>query len=232
MARRKPGKADPSRARRGSSYADKREFYRDSRVAQDYDFHRWGSRQRQRRNLIKWRRIVAALEEAGDITTVLDVPCGTGRFTGPLAARGLSVTGADISTEMMAVARGNDSAPAAVGYVQADAERMPFADNSFDCVLSIRFLFHVDVVTRARILAEMARVSRRWLVLDYRHKYSYRYAVWRIRYALGLTSSPLARVGRRELERELAGAGIRLCRIFPIAPLFSDKWVVLGETQA
>jgi hypothetical protein len=80
------------------------------------------------------------------------------------------------------------------------------------------------------MLREMGRVSRRWLILDYRHKYSWHYGVWRVRRLLGLTRAPFPRVGRAQMERELHAAGLRVRRVFPVARVFSDKWIVLGET--
>jgi SAM-dependent methyltransferase len=230
---RRPGKDDPSRAQRGESYDYKKQFYQDDVVARDYDFHRFGSPERARRNAKKWRTIERALAVTENVRRVLDLPCGTGRFTGHLAARGCDVVGADISLEMMRVAREQTGDMEGVsGFVRADAEALPFADGAFDCVMSIRFLFHVDPRTRIAMLREMARVSRRWLLLDYRHKYAYRYASWWLRRRLRMTGGRLERVRRIDVERELAAAGIRLVGIFPVARVFSDKWIVLGEKRA
>ena len=112
--------------------------------------------------------------------------------------------------------------------MQADAERLPFRDDGFDCVVSIRFMFHVDPHTRTAMLREFGRVAR-FQVIDYRHRYSYRYVRWRIRTALGLTSRPLDRVSRKDLEREFREAGLTVRGILPIARVFSDKWIVVGE---
>jgi SAM-dependent methyltransferase len=227
---RRPGKDDPSRARRGTTYAHKKGFYQSEEVAKDYDFHRWGSPERARRNVRKWRTILRALALADGVRSILDLPCGTGRFTGGLARSGYDVVGADIASEMMRVARGQvGPAPRFLGFVRADAEQLPFPTGAFDCVMSIRFLFHVDPASRLAILRDMARVSRRWLVLDYRHKYAYRYLMWKVRRALRLTETSLERVGRADLDRECEAAGIRIVRIFPVARVFSDKWIVLGE---
>ncbi len=220
---------DPSTPKR-DGYAYKREFYRDPEVAADYDRHRFATLARARRNARKWRAIEIALREAGPVESVLDVPCGTGRFTGTLADRGLLVVASDISIEMMRVSAGKAAGHAGVaGHVQADAERLPLRTGAVDCVLSIRFLFHCDAATRVRILREMKRVSRRWLVVDYRHRYSYRWVKWRLFRALGLTTKPLERVTRAQLGEEFASAGLAIRRIIPVNRVFSDKWVVLGE---
>jgi ubiquinone/menaquinone biosynthesis C-methylase UbiE len=227
---RRPGPADVSRADRAGSYGYKRRFYQSREVAADYDFHRFSSPRRARRNLRKWRTILRALAETEGVRSVLDLPCGTGRFTGPLAERGFTVVGCDISHEMMQAARTRAAGTEGlIGWVRADAERLPYADGSFDCVISIRFLFHVDPETRVRMLREMGRVSRRWLILDWRHKYSWHYALWRARRLLRLTRTPFPRVSRVQMEREYRAAGLRIRRVFPVARIFSDKWIVLGE---
>lgn len=231
LARRQPSKADVSRAQRAGDYSFKKRFYQSDAVAADYDFHRWGSPERTRRNAKKWKTIQRALTVADGVGSVLDLPCGTGRFTGLLAQSGYRVVGSDISQEMMLVAMSRAGQQKDLyGFVRADAERLPHADGSFDCVMSIRFLFHIDPATRVRILREMGRVSRRWVILDYRHRYSLRYALWKVRRAFGLTREPLARVSRAQLQREFSEAGISIRKVIPVARIFSDKWIVVGET--
>ncbi|MDH3626304.1 MAG: class I SAM-dependent methyltransferase [Acidobacteriota bacterium] len=227
---RKPSKDDPSRPTE-HGYAYKKQFYRESAVASDYDFHRFGEPRRVRRNIKKWKAICKALDETDGVESVLDIPCGTGRFTGSLAERGHLVIGSDISLEMMVEAQSkfNDLERFA-GYVQADAEALPMPDSSVDCVMSIRFMFHVDPATRVRILREMGRVSRRWLIIDYRHCYTPRYLKWKIKSALRMTKTPLERVSRREMEDEFREAGIKIRRVIPVARVFSDKWIVVGES--
>ena len=85
---KRPGKSDPSRPRE-DGYDYKREFYRSSSVAEDYDFHRFSTPERQKRNRRKWAAITKALREATGVRTILDLPCGTGRFTGALAREGV-----------------------------------------------------------------------------------------------------------------------------------------------
>ena len=231
-AERKPGKDDISRAKRVQNYAYKKRFYQDQEVAADYDFHRWGTPARAKRNIKKWRTILAALDRTEGVDRILDLPCGTGRFTGRLAECGYQVVGSDISLEMMQMARDKAGPIEGLrGYVRADAEHLPLASAAVDCVMSIRFLFHIDAATRVRILSEMGRVSRRWLILDYRHKYCYRYAMWKLRWTLGLTKTPLARVSRAEVDQELDAAGLEVVTILPVTRIFSDKWIVLARKK-
>ncbi len=227
---RRPSRSDVSRPGRPGDYAFKKRFYRDEAVALDYDFHRFGTGRLAGRNARKWRAILSALELTREVRTVLDLPCGTGRFTGHLAARGYEVVGSDISVEMIRVARDKlAAAPGVLGYLQADAEALPLRTGSVDCVVCIRFMFHVDPPTRVRMLREMRRVSRRWLVVDYRHRYSARYLLWRLKRALGLSRADLPRVSRDQLEQEFHDAGLAVVDIVPVVRFFSDKWIVVGE---
>jgi SAM-dependent methyltransferase len=233
---KRPGKSDPSRPRE-DGYDYKRDFYRSSQVAEDYDFHRFSSPERQKRNRRKWAAIQAALREATGVRTILDLPCGTGRFTGALAREGFEIVGSDISLEMLQKAASQDKQNQAEGqqatirgYLQANAEHLPLRNDSLDCVVSIRFMMHVDPVTRVRMLREFHRVSRRWVIVDYRHCYTFRYVLTHTFGKLGLGRSPLSRVSRKELHQEFTDAGFAIRKVIRVStPLLSDKWVVLAE---
>ena len=101
---KRPGKSDPSRPRE-DGYDYKRDFYRSSQVAEDYDFHRFSTPERQKRNARKWAAIRKALSLTTGVRTILDLPCGTGRFTGALAREGYEIVGSDISLEMLGKAK-------------------------------------------------------------------------------------------------------------------------------
>lgn len=86
---------------------------------------------------------------------VLDVACGTGDMAVELLRQGCSVTGVDLSKEMMAIAK--RKAPQAE-YRLADVERLPFGDASFDavtCAFGVRNFVHLD-----QGLGEMLRVLK------------------------------------------------------------------------
>jgi ubiquinone/menaquinone biosynthesis C-methylase UbiE len=230
---KKPGKSDPSRPRE-DGYEYKRDFYRSSQVAEDYDFHRFSSPERQKRNVRKWAAIRKALSMAEGVRVILDLPCGTGRFTGGLAREGYEIVGSDISMEMLqkaaSVTSGQGAHPNVRGYLQANAEKLPLRDDSLDCVVCIRFMMHVDPATRVRMLREFRRVSRRWVVVDYRHKYTFRYVLTHTFGKLGLGRTPLSRVSRADLEQEFRDAGFAVREVIRVStPLLSDKWVVLAE---
>jgi ubiquinone/menaquinone biosynthesis C-methylase UbiE len=228
---KQPSRDDPSKPKQ-HGYEYKKQFYQSSEVAADYDEHRFRTPKRLRRNARKWAAIQKALALTSGVKTIIDLPCGTGRFTGHLARAGYQVIGSDISMEMMQQAAKLPAVQHAniAGYVRADAEALPFPAKSVDCLMSIRFLFHVDPATRRRMLREFGRVSRRWVIADYRHKYSLRYGVWRLGRALGLTKRPFERVSVKSMKSEFEDAGLRVLKIIAVRRWLSDKWVVLAES--
>ena len=64
----------------------------------------------------------------------LDLGCGTGNYTLELYKRGFSVVGADLSVEMLKIAK---TKLPDVPFVRANAYSLPFKDESFDLILSV-----------------------------------------------------------------------------------------------
>jgi SAM-dependent methyltransferase len=103
----------------------------------------------------QWAPIVADAAGISGGQRVLDVACGTGVLAREAASRGASLTGLDRNEGMLATAR--RIAPA-VEWKAGRAEQLPFADGSFDAVVSQFGLMFFD--DRAGALREMARVLK------------------------------------------------------------------------
>jgi ubiquinone/menaquinone biosynthesis C-methylase UbiE len=94
--------------------------------------------------------------------SLLDVACGTGRFLrfAREAFPRLGLAGTDLSESYLAEARRHLANLRPCHFLVANAERLPFADASFDVVTSI-YLFHeVPPKVRRIIAGEFARVLR------------------------------------------------------------------------
>ena len=102
----------------------------------------------------------ATLTVLGDVKgkRILDMGCGEGRFSRMLAERGASLTGIDLSSRMIELAReAEEKEPLGVVYHVADAADLPFLpDGTFDIVLAYLSLF--DVPDYASAIGEAARV--------------------------------------------------------------------------
>jgi SAM-dependent methyltransferase len=90
---------------------------------------------------------------------VLDVACGTGVVAITAARLGAKVTGLDLTPELIAQARHNSQvADVKVDWHEGDAEKLPFADGTFDVVLSQ--FGHIFAPRPALALSEMLRVLK------------------------------------------------------------------------
>jgi len=98
------------------------------------------------------------LREAG-VRTVLELGCGTGNDAARLAGEGYTVTATDLSAEAIGQARARYGST--VRFAVADmTHRLPFADGSFDAVMSnVALHMFPDDVTRA-VFAEVGRLVR------------------------------------------------------------------------
>ena len=73
----------------------------------------------------------------GPDMTVLDVAAGTGNASIPAAQKGARVTASDLTPELFDSGRARAAAEGVeLEWVEADAERLPFEDGSFDVVMS------------------------------------------------------------------------------------------------
>jgi SAM-dependent methyltransferase len=84
--------------------------------------------------------IAPVLADACDVgpgTRVLDVAAGTGNASIPAAAAGAEVTASDLTPELLEAGRRRAEADGlSLEWVEADAENLPFEDESFDVVMS------------------------------------------------------------------------------------------------
>jgi SAM-dependent methyltransferase len=115
--------------------------------------------------------LAARLLTAQPGDSLLDVGCGTGWFTRRAAADDLVATGLDPDADGLDYARAHSSP--ALSWVEGDARDLPFADASFDHVLSIAALCFVDDARRA--VAEAVRVARHRFAIGWLNRSSLLY---------------------------------------------------------
>jgi SAM-dependent methyltransferase len=214
-----------------------REFYQADDVAEEYEAKRFSRGGR----LIDEREKRAVLEALGPVEDkrVLEIACGTGRFTVMLAAAGADVVGLDISGAMLQQSREKARrAGVDLELMRGDAARLPFPDDQFDSVLAMRFFHLAD--TPASFLAEMRRVARDQVFFDTFNGFSARSVYnWALPMGSRLYED-------REVHELLSGAGLRLQRaehdfLLPygfyrkipdsVAQGFRDADTALGDTS-
>jgi SAM-dependent methyltransferase len=95
--------------------------------------------------------------------SLLDVGCGNGVFTYYFKQLCGFVSGLGDSRNMLAE-------NPCQNVIQSTAEDLPFRDASFDVVFEANLLHHVQ--DRVKVVREMARVSRRWVILIEPNRYN------------------------------------------------------------
>jgi ubiquinone/menaquinone biosynthesis C-methylase UbiE len=158
-----------------------------------HDHHATATVAPTRGSLIRWARFYdpfvnlmmlgqapAMREHTADLArirpgeSILEVGCGTGELTQRARARAgprAVVCGIDAATEMIGVAR-RKAARAGLGidYRVAAIEALPFADASFDVVLSSVMMHHLPDDLKRQGLSEVRRVLKpggRLLIVDF-----------------------------------------------------------------
>lgn len=149
--------------------------------------------------------------------------------------RGASIVHLDIAGESLARAREAAKQDQTIhGYVRGDAGALPFRPQVFDLIVCLEFLPYIRRSGgRVRALKEMRRVSRRWVVVEYRHREGLRFAWQRVRHRLGLEARfPRNHLSYEQIDEELRRAGLGLRQVFPVGGRTSRSWVILAEAPS
>jgi SAM-dependent methyltransferase len=116
---------------------------------------------------------------------VLEIGCGTGRFTMALLQTEVMLTVADISSNMLQIVKQRvmetNKGHLIKGYTEASITGLPFPDDSFDAILSINVFNHLPNIEEA--LSQCARVLRPGgtLLFNYANLNSYYWPIaWKI----------------------------------------------------
>ena len=152
----------------------RKKFYQDAEVARTYDSRKQSTPAQQRDYRATTRAVDRILHLAAPGASLLDCPVGTGRFIDLAMRRRLSYTGADISMPMLQIAREKlGSAGEDIRLLRADATCLPFDTEEFDIVLAFKFISLLPVEVRRAALSELARVTKKYLVVQSKHLRTY-----------------------------------------------------------
>src|SRR4051812_6471103 len=107
--------------------------------------------------------------EAADVSdddVVLDVACGNGNATIPAAQTGATVTGIDLTPSLLEAGKAAaKEAGVEIEWIEGDAQKLPFDDDSFDVVLSVfGCMFVPDQRAEAREIARVLKPGGRMAV--------------------------------------------------------------------
>lgn len=107
------------------------------------------------------------LKDTG-VNNILDMGCGEGFYIYYLTQNypfGLDITGIDYNYDALCLAKKMNPN---VKFIQGNIYNIPYKDKSFDMVLCLEVLEHLEAVGSA--LAELCRVARRYCLLSIPHE--------------------------------------------------------------
>lgn len=120
-------------------------------------FWGWSSPAGKLRARRRAEMIISEVKKRG-LLKILEVGSGTGIFTEYFCKAGLEVSGIDISQELLVNAKNKCRGVKTPFLSAADIEKLPFRDGSFDAVVGVCVLHHVEPLGA---LQEIKRVVRK-----------------------------------------------------------------------
>jgi len=192
-----------------------------------------------RRDAEEWGVVARLLADVTFPRTVLDAPCGTGRIAARFLERGAAVRLADLSPDMLALARATadaagDRAGPVLGVERLDLEETPPADAPrHDLVVCLRFLHHLGTeALRARVLASLAARSAARVIVSFHHPVSVHNLMRAVRLVGTGRRGDRHAIGLSRLVREAARAGLVFERAEALARYRRDFWAARFRIDA
>lgn len=166
-----------------------------------------------------------AEEEIGRPRAILDVGCGTGKLLRSASERfpAAKLVGVDAAIEMVRQAQ-SSTPDSTIQFQQANAEELPFIDDSFDLVFSTMTFHHWQ--NQRRGAAEVARVmtpNGRWLLAEFVPSGFMK----RVRSVLRLHQFP----DRTHLQDVLGDAGLKIVKDQRVSGLGGQVAVIAVASQ-
>jgi ubiquinone/menaquinone biosynthesis C-methylase UbiE len=97
---------------------------------------------------------------------ILEIGCGTGKFSRLLAARTEKVLAIDLSPQMIRAAQEHSKLFPNVEFVTADVMDYRFDDNQFDCIATLTTLHHLPLEIILRKIREALKPGGIFVCLD------------------------------------------------------------------
>lgn len=206
---------------------DPTRYYKNDQIAENYDKSRFNSMAGRIFERLEKNSIRKAFRDLPRGSTIVDVPCGTGRLAEVLLEDGFKVVGMDISPNMLAQAQkklerfGDRFTTRVANMLEPDPELS--AGPKYDAALCARVLMHFPPADQAIFLRNVASLVTRRVVFTHSWSSAYQLARRGLKRLLGHQRSvryPLSRAGFAEV---LSGAGLREQRKRrPCAPLTEE----------
>lgn len=172
---------------------------------------RWHKRRVTDREIMRLKQLLASQPRC---RRLLDLPCGGGRVSAPLAEVTDSLIQADIGLSQVLMARQVMGAGSQgnITWLTASAFTIPLKDDAVDGVLCNRLTHHLPSnAEQERLIEELLRVSKRFVILSYYDHNSFKSLGRRLR-----GKAPGHTMARRDLSAVVSRQGARIEKDVPL----------------
>jgi ubiquinone/menaquinone biosynthesis C-methylase UbiE len=203
-------------------YSATRKRFQGEEVAEGYEKRRYGT---LKGKFLKYREemiVRGILDDIGSGLRIIDVPCGTGRFSWVLREYSDYLVGADLSDAMLTHSKNKGQYSE---LHRCEIESMPFQDGYCDVLVSFRFFHHLAAEERAKAFAEIYRVTKKYFIFSFNSKDSVAYVVNNLILKKPFYSETIETI-RGELARYFTVKGI-----FRVLPFIAGETIVFCEKK-
>ena len=168
---------------------------------------RWTKRISTRREFDLLDRM---LKDQGRCEVLLDLPCGGGRLSQPMAPYTDLLIEADVGLGQLRYGRVHGRVPTRQVWITASGFHIPLCDASVDGTVCVRLTHHLPTdAEREQLVRELLRVSRRFVIVSFFDYYSPKNTLRRLSRPFN-RKPPKSTMKVRELRRLAQDCGARL----------------------
>jgi SAM-dependent methyltransferase len=170
-------------------------------------------RERWTKRITTWREfglLDRLLRNQGRSEVLLDLPCGGGRLSPPMAPYTDLLIEADVALGQLRYGRMHGQSPTRQVWMTASAFHIPLRDSSVDGTVCARLNHHLPAeAERQQLVRELLRVSKRFVIMSFFDYYSPKNTLRRLRQPFNRKPSK-STMTRRELQRLAQDCGATL----------------------
>lgn len=204
--------------------------YQSRSVALDYDKLRFTSLSGRIFNFLEKRAISKCFSNLSRGSTIVDIPCGTGRLAETLLHFGYTVHGMDISAEMLEVAKRRlEDADVRFRIEVADAKHVMENHPTSDGALCARFLMHFPLPEQIMFLKGVVALSKSVVVINHCLDSPHQRLRRRLKKMLGHRPSARFPVTNRDMATLLRKAGLHETKRYRLWSPISEAVYIVAE---
>ncbi len=159
-----------------------KEAYRDEAVVERYEEDRFSSLLGKYRYYREQKAVSALVDKLPSGISLVDCPCGNGRWWDVLAKKADHIIGLDVSPAMLDAARRKASVfEIDIDVQKGDAEALPLGDNCVDYTFCHALTKHLPIPVQWQVLEELSRISKKGIICSFGIFNHLTYECWRWR---------------------------------------------------